>query len=202
MNRLIAPVAGASLAALLAVGAASAATPPPTAMSGAGTTPAAAPVVPAVAPNAAPAAGAAGVLSEILGLSNPEIAALRQQGLSLAQIAERQQVDAQKLIDALVNQWSARIDARLAVGAITAEQAETLKGDLAVQARSLVNQVAVGGMRGAAVGAGPNGAGRGAGTAGNGAGGNGSAAGAGRGGMMRGSAAAGVCRSAGTSPSS
>jgi hypothetical protein len=202
MNRLIAPVAGASLAALLAVGAASAATPSPSAVSGA--TPASAVTLGAAAanPNAAPAAGATSVLTEILGLSNAEIAAFRQQGLSLAQIAERQNVDPQKLIDALVAQWSARIEARLAAGAITADQAKTLEANVAVQAKSLVNQVAVGGMRGAAVGAGPNGAQRGAGAGGNAAVGNGPAAGAGRGAMMRGAGGAGACPTATTAPSS
>ena len=83
---------------------------------------------------------------------------LRQQGLSLAQIAEQQKVDPQRLIDALAAQWSARIDARLAAGALTADQAKTLKANVAVQAKAMVYQVTLGGMRGAAVGAGPNGA--------------------------------------------
>ena len=124
---------------------------------------------------------------------------LRQQGLSLAQIAARQNVDPQKLIDALVVQWSARIDARLAGGAITADQAKTLKADLAVQAKAMVNQTALGGMRGGAVGAGPNGTMRGMAGAGKG---NGAMSGAGRGGMMRGAGAGtGTCPVATTAPS-
>ncbi|MFN8631382.1 MAG: hypothetical protein U0838_14020 [Chloroflexota bacterium] len=197
MKKLIAPIIGAGLAALVAVGAASAATPAPSAP---------APVVSAAtspAPTAAPAVPAAGTtLSAILGLSNAEIMALRQQGLSLAQIAERQKVDPQKLIDALVAQWSARVDARLAVGAITADQAKTLKANLAVQAKGMVYQVTLGGMRGSAVGAGPNGAMRGMGGAASGTAGSGAGAmGQGRGAMMRGGAAGANCVLPSASPS-
>ena len=124
---------------------------------------------------------------------------LRQQGLSLAQIAEQQKVDPQRLVDALAAQWSARIDARLAAGALTADQAKTLKANVAVQAKAMVYQATLGGMRGAAVGAGPNGAMRGMG----GAGWAGMGAGAGRGGMMRGAGAGnGTCPVASTAPSS
>lgn len=94
-------------------------------------------------------------LSEILGLTHEQVMDLRQDGLTLAQIAERQKVDPQTLIDALVAQWSARIEARVAYGALTADQAAELKTQLAVKAKAMVNQAALGGMRGSAVGAGP-----------------------------------------------
>ncbi len=94
-------------------------------------------------------------LTTILGLSQGEIVAMRQEGLTLAQIAERKNVDPQRLTDALVAQWTARIDARVANGALTAAQAAELKAQLAVRAKAMVNQATVGGMRGAAVGAGP-----------------------------------------------
>ena len=109
----------------------------------------------------------------VLGLSQAEIMALRHDGLTLAQIAERQQVDPQVLVDGLVAQWSERIQARVAVGALTADEATALKTQLALKAKAMVNQATTGGMRGAAVGAGPNvngtagqGAGRGAGNGG------------------------------------
>ena len=92
-----------------------------------------------------------------------EIMDLRQDGMTLAQIAERQGVDPQKLVDALVAQWTARIDTRVANGALTVAGATTLKAQLAVQAKAMVYQTTPGGMRGTAVGAGP-GAMRGAGT--------------------------------------
>ncbi len=157
MHKLAAPMAGAGLLLVLAVGAVAAASPAP-----------ASPATSAPATTTTPATDPAPVadadpVATILGLTNDEVMALRREGLSLAQIAERQKVDPQRLIDALVAQWSVRIDARLAVGAITADQAATLKANLAVQAKAMVNQATLGGMRGAAVGAGPNGAGNGAG---------------------------------------
>ena len=186
MKTLALPFAGAGLVLLLAAGAVVAASPAPTAPA------TAAPVV-----TAAPAQ-AAGTMAAILGLTNAQVMELRQQGLSLAQIAERQKVDPQKLIDALVIQWSARIDARLSAGAITADQVKTLKANVAVQAKAMVYQVTLGGMRGAAVGAGPNGVMRGMG-AGAGAG---MGARAGRG-VMRGTGAGnGTCPMVSTAPSS
>ena len=200
MKKLVLPLAGAGLVLLLAVGAVSAASPAPV-------TPAATPA-PVVTP--APAA-TSGTLAVILGLTDAEVMELRQQGLSLAQIAERQGIDPQRLIDALAAQWSVRIDARVAAGALTADQAKALKDDLALRAKAMVNQATLGGMRGAAVGAGPSGTTRGmGGGAGMGRGGaNGPVdgmAGGGRGGMMRGGNGAGAgngtCPMASTAPSS
>ena len=85
----------------------------------------------------------------------------------MAQIAERQKVDPQKLIDALKAQWIERIDARVANGAITASEATTLKAQVDLRAKDMVYKVTMGGMRGVAVGAGPTGMGRGMTGAGN-----------------------------------
>ena len=97
----------------------------------------------------------------ILGLTQAEVMALRHDGLSLAQIAERQKIDPQKVIDALKAQWIERIDARVANGAITASDATTLKAQVDLRAKDMVDKVPMGGMRGVAVGAGPTGMGRG-----------------------------------------
>ena len=97
----------------------------------------------------------------ILGLTQAEVMALRHDGLSLAQIAERQKVDPQKLVDALKAQWTERIDVRVANGAITAGEATTLKAQVDLRAKDMVYKVTMGGMRGVAVGAGPTGIGRG-----------------------------------------
>jgi hypothetical protein len=127
--------------------------------------------------------------------------ALRQQGMSLARIAEQQNVDPQKVADALAAQWSARIDVRVAAGALTADQAKTLKDSVAVRAKAMVYQVTLGGMRGAAVGAGPNGTTRGM-RGGAGMNGANRMAGGGRGGMMRGAATGnGACPMATEAPS-
>ncbi len=204
MKSLAIPIAGAGLVLLLAAGAVAAASPSPTA-------PSTAPVTIAPASTTAPAATPApatstGMIAAILGLTDARVMELRQQGLSLAQIAEQQKVDPQRLVDALAAQWSARIDVRLAAGALTADQATTLKANVAVLAKGMVYQVTMGGMRGAAVGAGPNGAMRGMGGGagmGAGAGRGGMSAGAGRGGMMRGAGAGnGTCPLTSTAPSS
>lgn len=91
----------------------------------------------------------------ILGLSQAQVMDLRHDGLTLAQIAERQQVDPQALVNALTAQWTERIEARVANGTLSTADAEGLKAQVAVQAKAMVNQATVGGMRGAAVGAGP-----------------------------------------------
>jgi hypothetical protein len=117
--------------------------------------------------NAAGGSGGTDTIATILGLTQAQIADLRQDGLSLAQIAERQGVDPQKLVDALVAQWSARIDVRVANGALTTTEAATLRTQLETRARDMVYKVTAGGMQGAAVGAGPHsGAGPQAGTTG------------------------------------
>jgi len=106
------------------------------------------------------------VIPAILGLTQQQIIDLRHDGLSLAQIAERQKVDPQKLVDALVARWTERIEARLANGALTSTQAAQLRTQVELRARDMVHKTALGGMRGAAVGAGPrNGAGPGNGQA-------------------------------------
>lgn len=112
---------------------------------------------------------ARGTLAAILGLTQAEVMDLRQDGMTLAQIADKQGVDVQELIDALVARWTTRIDARVANGALTDAEAAELKTQLAVKAKAMVNQAAPGGMRGSAVGAGPGGMGG----RGNGAGGYG-----------------------------
>ena len=137
-------LAGAALATLVFVGAVAAAGPTPS--------------------PAGRQMGDGDTIPALLGLSQAEVMQLRHDGLSPAQIAERQKVDPQKLIDALVAQWSERIDARVAAGALTATEAATLRQQLPVQAKAMVNQVTMGGMRGAAVGAGPGSGGMGAGT--------------------------------------
>lgn len=121
-------------------------------------------------------------LPVILGLTQDQIREQRQDGLTLAQIAQRQNVNPQKLIDALQARWTERIAWRLDTDAITAERAAELRAQVETQARNMVYKTTLGGMQGIAVGAGPqagpmNGTGTGAGT-GNGYGPQGAAPGA------------------------
>lgn len=112
-----------------------------------------------------PAPGAGTTLTEILGLTRDEVADLRHDGLSLAQIAAKQDVDVDRLVNALVARWTERIAVRTANGALTGDEAATLRTQLETRARDLVNRTTPGGMQGAAVGAGrgPAAAGAGAG---------------------------------------
>lgn len=157
MKRLSLALAGAALAILAVAATASAAGPTPS--------------------PATDQLRARDTIPALLGLSQAELMDLRRDGLTLAQIAERHNVVPQKLIDALVAQWALRIDARVQNGGLTSDAAVALKEQLTLRATAMVNQVPLGGMRGAAVGAGPaNGNGMGAGRA---AGPNGTAAGTG-----------------------
>lgn len=106
-----------------------------------------------------------GTMPAILGLTQAQIQELRHEGLSLAQIAERQDVEPQKLVEALMERWTARIETRVTNGGLTGEEAVQLKTQLETQARNMVYKTALGGMQGAAVGAGRNGAGAGNGPA-------------------------------------
>ncbi|HEX5826908.1 MAG TPA: hypothetical protein VFY23_05260 [Candidatus Limnocylindrales bacterium] len=188
MKRLAFAIVVASLAAAGSVAAVAAADPTPTPPPAPSTSP-----VPLTGPAAAqanrPTQGV--MIPAILGMTHEELQALRVQGLTLAEIAEQRGIDPQVLVDALVGQWGVRIDARLAAGMISSEQADQLHDNLAVIAKGFVHQEPLGGMRGAAVGAGPamggqgGQAGQGAGRRG-GAGGYGPQDGSGRGGGYRG----------------
>lgn len=95
------------------------------------------------------------VIADVLGMTQAAIDDLRHDGLSLAEIAERQKVDPQKLVDALTAQWTTRINARVQTGALTADRAAALRTQLATRAKDMVYRTTLGGMQGAAVGAGP-----------------------------------------------
>jgi hypothetical protein len=97
----------------------------------------------------------ANVIADTLRMTRDAIEDLRHDGLSLAKIAEKQNVKPQKLVDALVAQWTIRIHDRVEAGALTADQATALRTQLATRAKDMVYRTTLGGMQGAAVGAGP-----------------------------------------------
>jgi hypothetical protein len=107
-------------------------------------------------PSPSPTAGT--TLTEILDLTRDQVADLRHDGLSLAQIAAKQAVDVDRLVNALVARWTERIAVRASNGALTDDEAATLRTQLETRARDLVNRTTLGGMQGAAVGAGRGGA--------------------------------------------
>jgi hypothetical protein len=96
-----------------------------------------------------------GTAAAVLGMTQAQVQELRQDGLSLAQIAQKQGVAVQKVVDALAERWNERIEVRVQNGALTDAEAATLEAQVQERARAMVEQAAPGGMRGAAVGAGP-----------------------------------------------
>lgn len=148
MKRLLISLSIASLATLGTVAVATAAGPAAT------STP-----TPVVTPAPVVNGPATGTIAGILGMTQAEIMTQRMAGKTLVQIAATKGIGEQVLVDALVAQWGTRIDARVAAGALTADQATALRANLVVQAKAMVNQATLGGMRGGAVGAGPGAAG-------------------------------------------
>ena len=142
MKKQLLSLAGAGLATLVLAATVAAAGPTP-------------------APAAGPPADRGTMIPAMLGMTEAQVQAMRHDGRSLAQIAEQKKIDPQKLVDALVGRWTTRIDARVAHGALTATEATALKAQVETQAKSMVNKVTLGGMQGAAVGAGPQGRGAG-----------------------------------------
>jgi hypothetical protein len=104
--------------------------------------------------SAGQASGDAAVAA-MLSLTRQQVQEMRRDGQSLSQIALRQKVDPQRLVDVLVAQWTERIDARVQNGGLATAQAAALKTQLAARARDFVDRTAPGGMAGSAVGAGP-----------------------------------------------
>jgi len=108
----------------------------------------------AAGPNGPAGVGGAGAITDLIGLSRDEVRDLRQDGLSLAEIAARQGVDPDVLVDTLVARWNERIQARFEAGALSPDEAAQLRTQVQARAREMVEQGEPGGMQGAAVGAG------------------------------------------------
>ena len=70
------------------------------------------------------------VLNEVLAISHDELHVRMDSGQNLAAVAEDIGVDPQELVDALVESWSPAIDAVLASGEITEEEAEQYRAAL------------------------------------------------------------------------
>jgi lambda repressor-like predicted transcriptional regulator len=130
----------------------------------------------AAAPQQVRAAGDA--IADLLGLTRAQVQDMRQDGRSLADIAATRDVSADTLVDALTARWTERIQARVAAGALTAEEADALMAQVETRARAMVQSTEPGGMAGAAVGAGKGANGTGANGAGYGTGSGGNADGA------------------------
>lgn len=69
-------------------------------------------------------------LTEVLGVSADELQAAKEAGQSIADVAEAQGVDLQSVIDALVDDAQARLDAKVAAGELDADRAAEISDNL------------------------------------------------------------------------
>lgn len=97
----------------------------------------------AVAAHPGPGPGARGhglgVAAEAIGIEADELLAALRDGQTIAEVAEANGVEAQAVVDALVADATARIDARVAAGDLDAERAEEIKANLPERMTALVN---------------------------------------------------------------
>lgn len=87
-------------------------------------------------------------LSDVLGLSADELQAAREAGTSLTDLAAQQGVPMQSVIDALVANAQARVDAKLAAGDIDAERAAEISERIEARAEARANGESPEGRRG------------------------------------------------------
>lgn len=96
-------------------------------------------------------------VSEVLGLSQEQVMALRQQGLSLAEIGLQQGVDTETLVTRLTEQARERIAAQVEAGVLQPDEAAQLQAQVEEQVRARISDASLGGqglMLGASLGAG------------------------------------------------
>lgn len=77
--------------------------------------------------------------AEAIGITAEELRAALQDGSTIAEVAEANGVDLQVVIDALVAEATAKIDAAVADGTMESERAEELKADLVERITAHVN---------------------------------------------------------------
>lgn len=89
-----------------------------------------------------------GVAAEALGISEEDLREAMRDGSSIADVAEEQDVDVQKVIDALVASATERIDAAVADGDLDADRAAEVKENLPERITAVVNgEMPRGGLR-------------------------------------------------------
>ncbi|MFC1961860.1 hypothetical protein ACFLWN_02300 [Chloroflexota bacterium] len=82
--------------------------------------------------------------SELLGLTPEELCELRQEGKSLAEIAAEQGVTVDELVDAIMAEKIAAVQARVADGTLTQEQADLMIQQMAERTEMAVNRTTTG----------------------------------------------------------
>lgn len=79
------------------------------------------------------------VAAEAIGIDRDDLVSQLQEGATIAEVATANGVQAQAVIDALVDDWNARIDAAVDAGRLSEEQAADLRAGAAERAEALVN---------------------------------------------------------------
>ncbi len=101
-------------------------------------------------------------VAKLLGLEPTDIAAERQAGKSLAQIAQAKGVSEDKLVATILADRQATLDARVKAGTLTAEQEKLMLDRMQTQVKTAVERTTVGPMGpadGTGLGMGPGGRG-------------------------------------------
>lgn len=83
--------------------------------------------------------GTFGSLAELVGTDVDGLKTALSEGQTLAQVAEANGIEAQTVIDALVEKVNARIDSAAEAGKLTEEEAETKKSEAETKIEDLVN---------------------------------------------------------------
>lgn len=78
-------------------------------------------------------------LTSVLGVTEDDLQAAREAGQSVADIAAAQGVDLQVVIDALVENAQARLDAKIAAGTVDAERAAEISDSIEERVTARVN---------------------------------------------------------------
>jgi hypothetical protein len=78
--------------------------------------------------------------AQALGMSAEDLREQLRDGKTIAQVAQERNVDAQRVIDAMVAEANARIDEKVQEGDLTAEEANERKAELEERITELVNE--------------------------------------------------------------
>ena len=81
-----------------------------------------------------------GAAAEVLGMTQDELREALRDGTTLAEVAEKQGIEVQKVIDALVAELSEHLDERVADGELTREQADERLAEGTDQITELVQE--------------------------------------------------------------
>ncbi len=88
--------------------------------------------------------GNSGRVGDLLGITAEEIHAERAAGKSLAQIAQDKGIDEATLVATILDARKAALDARVAAGTLTQEQADAAYAQMQTRVKESVNRTAVG----------------------------------------------------------